>query len=137
MAPTININDVVFVKEVSEEELKPNDIITFRSDNSIITHRIVEVMEKNNRIIYTTKGDNNNTEDTDRAYFQDIEGKYIGKIPKIGLILSFLKNKIVFIITIIILIICIMYQRKKISNKIKRKEKRIKWEREIKNKSKT
>ncbi|MBR6034183.1 MAG: signal peptidase I [Clostridia bacterium] len=132
MAPIININDVVFVKEVPAEEIKIDDIITFRSENAVITHRVTNIDKKNNEIVYTTKGDNNGVEDDEKISFNNVEGKLIGTIPKIGGLVSILKNKIVFTITIVILIACVSYQRKKINKKIERKEKREKYERKLK-----
>ena len=112
MEPNIKINDVV-IKEVPQEELKIGDIISFVVDGETITHRInnIEITQKG-EIKYITKGDANNIEDEDKITFEDIEGKYIGKIPKIGRIMLLLRSKIVFIIILIILIGTIIIFRK-------------------------
>lgn len=58
MSGTIEVNDVVIVK--LEDEVKVNDIITYKGDdNEFITHRVVKKI--GNQII--TQGDVNNTED--------------------------------------------------------------------------
>ena len=133
MKPVIDINDIVIVKEVVDEsELKPGNIISFRLNNEIITHRILKIEKENDRNIYITKGDNNEVEDVEKLEFGQIEGKQIGIIPKIGMVLNFLKNKIVFAVILVILIVCFLIERRKINNKIKRKEKRIKWDRKVK-----
>ena len=57
MSPTILSNDVIIVK--LNEDYQVNDIVTFRYDNSIVTHRIVKIFD--DKII--TKGDVNNIRD--------------------------------------------------------------------------
>ena len=61
MEPTISINDVVITKKVKKEKIKKGDVITFLQDGEVITHRITQIDDNGN---YTTKGDNNNIEDT-------------------------------------------------------------------------
>lgn len=101
MKPNIEIGDVVLVKK--EEELKEGDIISYRKGNSVITHRITSIAEENGEKIYKTKGDNNNTEDSEQITNEIIEGKVIKTIPKIGNVTFILKNKITILIAVILL----------------------------------
>ena len=57
MSPTIEKGDIVIIK--IGDEIKENDIITYKKDNVLVTHRIVRI--DGNTI--TAKGDFNNTED--------------------------------------------------------------------------
>lgn len=57
MAKTLNVHDVILVKITKEVET--GDIITFKQDNEIITHRIMQM--NGNELV--TKGDANNVED--------------------------------------------------------------------------
>ena len=128
MEPTINIDDIVIIKKVDKKELTKDDIISFRINNEIITHRIIDKELKNGILFYITKGDNNEVPDIHNVKYSQIEGKYIGKIPKAGKILTLLKNKKIFFTIIIILILSFILQRKKIKRKIERKAKREKFE---------
>ena len=92
MKPTINIDDIIIVKECGMEELEINDIITFNVDNELITHRIINTEYMDNNLIYTTKGDNNEVTDIKKITYNQIEGKYVGKIPKLGKLLNFIKK---------------------------------------------
>ena len=83
--------------------LEVGDIISFRQGQSIVTHRISEIVENNGETEYKTKGDNNNAEDSGTISGDLIEGKVVSVIPTIGNISVFLQNKIL-IITIILLI---------------------------------
>ena len=128
MEPEIKINDVVITREAKDEELKEGDIITYNIDGNIVTHRIIKKELIDGQLKYTTKGDRNDVSDIDKITLDQIEGIYAGKIPGIGWIFSLLKNKAVFITVLIILVVCFLIEKKKISNKIRRKEKRIKWD---------
>ena len=129
MEPTISIDDIVIVKNAEINNLQINDIITFKIENETITHRIVSIQSKDGKIVYTTKGDNNEVTDIENVEFNQIEGKYVTKINKIGKIFSFLKNKYVFSLILILLIICYIEQKKILQRKKERKEKREKYER--------
>lgn len=116
MEPELKKGDAIIIKKVAEDQLRVNDIVTFKINGEIITHRIVRIDEVNSEKFYITKGDNNNVEDSDELRFSDIEGKQIIKIPHLGNIVAGLKNGIVIIL--VVLIALIMYL-----NKIEMKEK--------------
>ena len=129
MEPTIKKNDIIIVKSVDRNQIQMNDIITYKVDGEIVTHRIIDYRKLNDEIIYTTKGDNNEVTDIHEVIYSNIEGKYINKIPKVGKLFLLLKNKYVFSLIFILLIICYLIQKKMIQKKIERKEKRREYER--------
>ena len=108
MHPNIKVNDAVIVKRASVNKLKKGDIITFNStddrfDGATITHRIVDIIkDTNNDPMFRTKGDNNNVEDATLVRKNDLVGKVILKIPKIGYIQYFLSTSFGWIIIIVI-----------------------------------
>lgn len=116
MEPELKKGDAIIIKKVSEDQLRVNDVVTFKINGEIITHRIVRIDDVNSKKFYITKGDNNNVEDSDELRFSDIEGKQIIKIPHLGNIVAGLKNGIVIIL--VVLIALIMYL-----NRIEMKEK--------------
>lgn len=116
MEPELKKGDAIIIKKVAEDQLRVNDIVTFKINGEIITHRIVRIDEVNSEKFYITKGDNNNVEDSDELRFSDIEGKKIIKIPHLGNVVVGLKNGIVIIL--VVLIALIMYL-----NRIEMKEK--------------
>ena len=89
MEPSINAGDVIIGKKANENNIKIGDVITFSSINSgaTITHRIVDITNKDGKRYYQTKGDNNNSEDVDLVEYKDIQGIVLFKIGKIGKIL--------------------------------------------------
>lgn len=84
MEPTINAGDMIFVKKVNVDKLEEGDIISFNKENIVATHRIINI----DGDTVTTKGDNNNLEDTPIKK-SDVIGKYSFRIPKIGYVFSF------------------------------------------------
>ncbi len=90
MEPTINIGDVVVIKDT--ENIKVNDIISFKMNGSVITHRVQEITTDEHGIKLITKGDANNTIDGADLLLSDIEGKYIFKISKLGNVILFLRT---------------------------------------------
>ena len=105
MEPTIMTGDAIIVKEVPESELHENDIISFRDKNIITTHRIIKIEKQGNRTLYTTKGDNNNTEDREKISYEEIEGKYQFKLEGLGIIIKILQSKVTLLILVAILLI--------------------------------
>lgn len=125
MEPTFNLQDIIVVKKMPVDMIKEDDIIAFRDGNTVVTHRIKEIIEEGK---YSTKGDNNNTQDSQTVKYEDVEGVYIFKIPKVGAVISFLKTGIG--ISIIIILIILLYRSEKNTEKVKkiRKEKRKQFE---------
>ena len=77
MEPVISQNDIIIVKEQKDYEL--NDIVTFKSDNAYVTHRVIS--KSGNSII--TKGDANNAKDVSIKR-DDIIGKVVHVIRQGG-----------------------------------------------------
>jgi len=80
MKPTLNVNDVIIVK-IGNDRLQKDDIIAFKSDKSIVTHRIIFIDSEND--VLTVKGDNNNTIDKPINKGQVI-GHVVKVLPKLG-----------------------------------------------------
>lgn len=133
MEPTIMTGDAILVKEVPQKEIKTNDIISFSQGETIVTHRVIEIVEENGVKKYKTKGDNNNTEDREKIAYEQIEGKYQFKINQFGTIIKILKSKITLAILVIIIVIISCYRCRIQRKKEERKEKRKKYKETNKN----
>ncbi len=129
MEPNIDIGDIVIVKE--EKNLQVGDVISYRKGQSVITHRIVNITEENGEKEYKTKGDNNNTEDSEIIFNNNIEGKVIRVVPKLGKVALLLKNKIIIIVILIILYMYISSNYKKNKKINSRHQKRLEYEKRM------
>lgn len=121
MKPVFNPGDVIIDGKADIEKLKTGDIITFKFNNSLTTHRITGIINKNGRIYFKTKGDNNNIEDADLVNGDNVVSRYLFRIPLFGFVITCIKGKTgiaVLWLLIIIIIICEIYKG---STKIKAK----------------
>ena len=125
MQDAINVNDIVVTKEVDRQLLKEGDIIAFKKEGIITTHRISKIEEENGENIYITKGDNNNIEDKDPVYFSEIEGKYQFKINALGTIYNIFQNYLCLLILITLIVLNYYINRSREEKRQIRKEKRI------------
>lgn len=105
MEPTILTGDVVLIKEASVGDVAEEDIITFRvGDNTdtIITHRVTEVLEEEGVVTFLTKGDANTGADAGVVSAEDLEGKYIARVGGLGSFAMFLQTPVgmlIFVVT--------------------------------------
>ena len=108
MSPTINSGSLIIVKEIDDKEVKEGDVITFKgtSTSNLTTHRVVEVIEKNNSIKFQTKGDANDVLDPMLIDGNLLVGKVVFDIPYMGKVMSFINQYRVVIVVLIIAYLC-------------------------------
>lgn len=134
MLPTIQIKDIVVTKKIPAEELEIGDIITFIAPDSryggiSITHRIIDKYydESLGKYTYRTQGDNNNVADSSLVPNDNILGKVILKIPKLGYLQDLLSSKVGLILVVLIpSLVILSYDIMKVLKKLGQKTKLIK-----------
>lgn len=97
MEPMIKPGDIILVEKITDTDsinnLNISDVIQFKRDGILISHRIIEIKnDKNEGILFRTKGDNNSTPDLDLVKPQDIKGTIKYTIPKIGWLTLLIKS---------------------------------------------
>lgn len=115
MEPTLNVKDFIIVKE--SDKYSVGDIITYKEDNSYITHRIIKI----NGDTLVTKGDANNSEDKIISK-SEVIGKVVKIIPKGGVIKEIiLTPKIIFtlLVTLVLINLCFSLTKKEDKKDIK------------------
>lgn len=97
MEPMINPGDVILVQKIVDmdgiDNLKIGDIILFKKDSIQISHRIIDITEDENGKRFKTKGDNNSGEDQELVQPENIRGKVVYSIPKVGFLTLLIKSK--------------------------------------------
>lgn len=94
MEPVIYPGDVVLVKKnVELSELEIGNIIQFKRENILISHRICEIVQGESGTEYRTKGDNNSSIDSQNVKPEQIKGNIIQVVPKIGWPTLLLKSR--------------------------------------------
>ena len=88
MYPYMEKGDVIFLERLNKnekKEVKKKEILVFKYDNKIISHRVTKVIERSGQTYYITKGDNNNQEDNAVIKEEDVVGKVLYRFKYIGL----------------------------------------------------
>lgn len=99
MEPEIKVGDIVVSKAVDSSSIKEGDVITYKMGaNTLVTHRVIEIIEMNGSNFYKTRGDANNVEDSDLVSEEDVVGKLALRIPKGGYLVDILTSPIGFAI---------------------------------------
>lgn len=94
MEPMIMPGDVILVKRIDDiNSLKKDDVIQFRRDDILISHRIIEIKDEKEGRSFRTKGDNNSAPDGDYVKPEQIKGRIIYTVPKIGWPTLLIKSK--------------------------------------------
>lgn len=106
MQPTLKVNDSIIVKQSNNYEV--GDVVTFKNNNSYVTHRIIKIEEN----MITTKGDANT--DADTAFDKS---NILGKVVYQSELLNFVVRNRIFIIIFVILIYLLEIVIKSMINK--------------------
>lgn len=89
MEGKIHKGDLIITKIVDPTTLKVNDIIAFRdAENTVTTHRIIDIVKDNGETQFITKGDNNTTQDRNLVSLGDVEGIYVTQISGFGAMMN-------------------------------------------------
>lgn len=94
MRPSIDVGDVAIVAKQNPELLKEGDIIQFRTEGGAIptVHRIIALQSQNGKTLFVTKGDDNDAPDYDPVYYEQVVGKVVLIVPKIGWASVYIKH---------------------------------------------
>lgn len=90
MKPALDEGSIIFVKK--QDNYVPDDVVSFKQGNVVITHRIVEFGLKDGKPVFRTKGDANNKSDDALLNKDMILGKQIFSIPYVGKLVFFIKT---------------------------------------------
>ncbi|MBQ9684634.1 signal peptidase I [Candidatus Saccharibacteria bacterium] len=76
MNPTFARGDAVVLEKTSADKIVENDILVFKHEGIIITHRVTQIYTENDRLYFVTKGDNNEEVDA----FRTDESQVVGRV---------------------------------------------------------
>lgn len=96
MYPEIKSGDLIICNTAEAEEIVVDDVISFfdpmGSGTSVVTHRVLEVIEEGGEISFRTKGDNNNAEDQVLVPQKNLIGIYRSRVPALGHVAMFMQT---------------------------------------------
>ena len=97
MLPEISSGDLIICKDIDAKDVKVGDVISFfdpaGNGSSVVTHRVIELVEEDGVTKWRTRGDNNNTEDKVLVPFENLVGIWSGtRIAGAGSVAMFLQT---------------------------------------------
>ena len=94
MSPVIDSGDLIVCRDVDVAEV--GDVISYFDPSShkrsIVTHRVLEIINENDEVFYRTKGDNNNIEDKELVNSEDVVGEYVFRVNGLGSLILFMQS---------------------------------------------
>ena len=92
MEPTYHTGSIIYVKDAEPQDIRVGDPITFvmNEDLVVATHRVVEIHEEDQEFV--TKGDANENVDANPVHFNNLIGKPVFTVPKVGYFVNWLQN---------------------------------------------
>ncbi len=125
MEKVIYPGDLAVVKEIDTKELKEQDVIAFKENNVVITHRIIQIIEEDGNVKYITKGDNNSMVDNGAVKPEQVEGIFKFRIARLGNLAMFIQTPIGMIISLSIPIGMLLIIQKYENDNKKKEEKEV------------
>ena len=114
MEPSLNVGDIVYVKDCGASKVNIGDVINFHREDEkyTVTHRCVDIIEKGNETFFKTKGDANEENDTSLVSEKDLIGKIpykkifghtlYAKLPRLGYLSYFVHTRVGFFLFVLI-----------------------------------
>ncbi len=107
MADTLMPGDLVVSTGVKDPaDLRPGDIITYwtviNGERVLNTHRIINIYDGGDYLIFETQGDNNTTVDPLTVHESEIIGKYSFHISGVGKVFDYLQTPTGFLIVVVV-----------------------------------
>ncbi|MCT2534619.1 signal peptidase I [Aquibacillus koreensis] len=96
MEPEMKTGSIIAVKPGGDmTRFQKEDVITFvNEDEVLVTHRVIDVVQSGENVMYQTKGDNNNGPDPTLVLSDNVVAEYKGfTIPYIGYLANFAQSK--------------------------------------------
>lgn len=110
MSPLFDEDDLVLVRNTPDDaSYNVGDVISFRSGNIYVTHRISEITaDGDGNTAYITKGDANNAPDEDPVRPDQILGVYRTRFEGMGKALLFIQTPVGMIVCVMLPIVLVL-----------------------------
>jgi len=91
MEPAIMTGDIIIIHK--QASFAKNDVITFHDEQKgIVTHRVMNIIDEKNSTFFNTKGDANRTDDSGNTAIENVLGKVVFVVPKLGFFVGFAQS---------------------------------------------
>ena len=100
MAPGIDTDDAVILKDVDIARIEVGEVIIFRdpeAKDQFVIHRVMAVEDTGYTRMFTTKGDNNPVADPEKVAAGAVVGGVLARFPRFGLLLDYIGKPLGFL----------------------------------------
>lgn len=112
MLPEIKSGDLIICHTIDAEAVREKDVIAFfdpvGNGSSVVTHRVVEIVNEDGKLFFRTKGDNNNVEDKALVPAENLVGIYKARIAGAGNVAMFMQTTTGLIVCVVLPIILLV-----------------------------
>ena len=110
MYPDIKSGDLIICKTIRAEDVEEGDVISFYdpagNGTSVVTHKVVEIINEDGKRSFRTRGINNNTDDRLPVPADKVIAEYTGiRIPGAGNLAIFMQSTAGLLVCVILPII--------------------------------
>lgn len=102
MEPALPLGGVVVIKPAETADIGVGDIIAYGSQETLITHRVVDVISQPGEPSFVTKGDANQAPDLLPVLASSVVGEVVFDMPYLGYLAAFVKTRLGFLLTIFV-----------------------------------
>ncbi|MCL5256787.1 MAG: signal peptidase I [Chloroflexi bacterium] len=112
MEPTLPVGSVAFVQPCDASAVRTGDMLTFRLPEGVttsmtgknvqVTHRVVEILNKDGALAFHTKGDANKSPDQWTVATKDVVGIVRWDIPYLGTFADHLRSRIGLLLLVLV-----------------------------------
>lgn len=99
MEPALDVGGVAVVRPVDPQAIKAGDVISYAppTDTSIrVTHRVIEVVQGGDSLMFRTKGDANEDPDAYAVPAQNVVGRVWICVPYLGYLIDYIRTPLGF-----------------------------------------
>ncbi len=108
-----NGGDLIFIKTIKPEDVKASDVISFfdpeGNGTSVVSHRVMEIIENEGKLYFNTKGDANPSADKVSVPAENVIGIYTGfRIAGAGRVAMFMQTTTGLIVCVFVPIVLLV-----------------------------
>jgi signal peptidase len=93
MQPAMSAGDIVIIAKTPVDNLKVGDVIQFRVEKEVsVMHRLIRIEEVDGHKQFITKGDANSIADPDPVLPENVMGRQMFNIPRVGYVAIVVKS---------------------------------------------
>lgn len=112
MYPNIASGDLIICRTTDAEDVAVGDVISFfdpaGNGSSVVSHRVVEIVQEDGELSFRTQGDANNAADADLVPAENLVGVYRNRLPGVGNVAMFMQTTTGLIICVILPLILLV-----------------------------